>query len=1632
MNNKKNVFFLCFMLSVFSSNALAGITGKIPLQWFNKISTSNTSSSNNPFKNAFYGQTSMSKTSNAVSTTCSNCCPTGYSQYLGGFTASDFNVNSSEHTYACEPNTINLTWNKNGHGTAPTNLAACFYDDSITAPSMSENGYTFNGWKINNSTTAAGGSIPCTSARLGVSSGTATLVGQWAGNTVYMTWAKGDHAASSATNTSSNCTYGQTFTTPAALTGATGYTFDGWKFGSTTTKLNASQSYDCNYSRLSSYGNNSSSPVAFTAQWKAKTINCAAGKYVAAGVDTCNTDCNVNSTTGNLESGYYCPANNSITYTGNEQNRLSCSADTDGKYKRTSTQAGATASAVTQCRENINFYGNGTNVYYPAGSGGTTTPVSTQTSFKTLLAYYPASTTYVSGCDSLCQRNNSGFYLTGFPVVIRDNYVFKGWTQDAAGTGDYVETGTASTAPSSSNIFSETINLHAQWDEAHCVAGNGVDSVSTSVDSTNNRVVCAVTCQTGYSRTGGTDTTVQFDVNGTTGVGTVNVSCVARIYGIKYYIPKTYNPSLESDWQEYSGLTPTSYTVNSGTLTLPTAISVNRPGYDFGGWYPKSACTVNNARESVCTGSAITSFNASAAADKEFYAKTTSHTYTVNYKCHPNDSTYATLADPTKGQRKYMYTYFDDGLFLDYSYVCPNNGYDTTQWQCTTDGVNYDIVDAGAPAAPEDGVWDILYDVTCQPYDLQPREYSVTYNCGDGNTGTPPPSTSAVYDSNFRTAINTCSKTGNTFAGWAVSNTSDVKPADTGFTWNYTENKELTATWTTDIYTINLDAGSNATTPGTTVIYEKYGVGFYNNNAASGDAITSITPPTRSGYSFKGYYGSYFENSGSGHFTLNDTLVLIPSTGDLTGRAPNFSSPTTLYAHWIKDCANVSNGSCNIQCVNDTGYSSCDYITACESGYLLASGGGTYNPICEQIQCNISHANNIMATVNQNNSVTCTATCDTGYSQDGNGSNSSYTITGSQNQAVVNGACLPNSYQIEMMRTGNDSANVYVYTKYDIAAYNNPARQSANELVVGGSNTVDAPTALTYTVTYQYHDGTTPDSSDTLNRVFNGYYAAVTGGNPYIAPDGTITSDGLSAAKAVANNSTKWYAQWGNASVTLPAPTYSGHNFIGWYDAETGGNKFGDANVSYPVTGNITLHARWETTSKTINFHANGGGSVTESCASVTCNYTDSNCLLQTWNDSADTSVKCNFTNGTTVLVGWTNVSGGTTKVYDLNQNIGTSGTNNLASVPSDLYAVWADTTCSGTNVNQTQTTALTPENNTPICNFVCNTGYKTSGKISGTANTASVTHDCTPKTIVCENAGEYLPANSETCAPCLAGSYCPNPANTQYTYTGAAQGIYDCPTTHPNSTAGANAKSLCYKNWTCTSNDWSCPANAHDCANTPSSGIEYYKSGNTEHVQCDVQYTCNAGYNNTFLDNYATQTITEYGYRANNGMDDFVSVINTPASLNYTNLEPGEWYKQYADGTVIKGTSLLGTYFIQSDTIATQSCWCKITSYKKQEMSDFISVDSQFVYDSSFSADWAKYFCASRCGLPVSSIKQCDANEIPLNWSANGGTAGNGDTYTPETAAQSCIFNTEDGLTIPSNPIKTGHTFMGWEIINN
>lgn len=130
-----------------------------------------------------------------------------------------------------------------------------------------------------------------------------------------------------------------------------------------------------------------------------------------------------------------------------------------------------------------------------------------------------------------------------------------------------------------------------------------------------------------------------------------------------------------------------------------------------------------------------------------------------------------------------------------------------------------------------------------------------------------------------------------TFNGWftAPSGGTQIKANNI---FRELNNQTLYAHWSANIYEIKLDSKLEGCTgsTGTTVIYEKYDIGFYSDKACT-KKITSITPPKKIGNAFTGYkYG-------------NDSI--IDKNGNIVIKTNYFAENVTVTAKWNLNTYNI-------------------------------------------------------------------------------------------------------------------------------------------------------------------------------------------------------------------------------------------------------------------------------------------------------------------------------------------------------------------------------------------------------------------------------------------------------------------------------------------------------------------------------------------------------------------------------------------------------------------------------------------------------------------------------------------------------------------------------------------------------
>ena len=200
-------------------------------------------------------------------------------------------------------------------------------------------------------------------------------------------------------------------------------------------------------------------------------------------------------------------------------------------------------------------------------------------------------------------------------------------------------------------------------------------------------------------------------------------------------------------------------------------------------------------------------------------------------------------------------------------------------------------------------------------------------------------------------------------------------------------------------------------------------------------------------------------------------------------------------------------------------------------------------------------------TINGNESCTVCATANTGYTFTNwteNGSivstSSCYSFTVSANRDLV-ANFTPVTYTVAYNGNGNTGGN----TASSSHTYN-----VAKNLTNNGFTRV-------YTVTYNYNGNGQPNGTATATYTFKNWNTLSGGG-------GTTYTNGQNVLNLSSINGEKvnLYAQWNSGSVILPAPnTRPEYTFAGWYTAESGGTRIGDAGAAYIPAADIVLFAQW-------------------------------------------------------------------------------------------------------------------------------------------------------------------------------------------------------------------------------------------------------------------------------------------------------------------------------------------------------------------------------------------------------------------------------------------------------------------------
>ena len=482
--------------------------------------------------------------------------------------------------------------------------------------------------------------------------------------------------------------------------------------------------------------------------------------------------------------------------------------------------------------------------------------------------------------------NSAGTTITSVAIPTRSGYVFNGYYTEASGGTRYI-TNTGALPANTTFVASRT--LYAQWTAATCSKGTGVSIATASVSS--NRVSCSVTCSTGYSQSGGTNTTTSFTVTGAAGVATVATACKIRTATCSagYHLAAGTVACSACPAGKYCAGSSTAFSYNASAAQGITGACAS------GGW------SAGGASNSACT-TCLTSGNCGACPTGYSYNSATGKTARNQCRIQCAAGTRVASANATC--------------------TTPNNSGYTWGWYISQHVVNAGSLSSGistcsAGYTTPNTTTQTDHDSSA---DCKAISYTITYNQNSG-TGC----ANSTYTVAAAKTLCTPSRTGYTFGGWFTnsgltgSSVSSIAAGTTG-------NKEYWAKWTANSFTVVYDLNNGTGT--------KPGNKACTYNAACALDAGTGTSYYRAGYVLKGWSTNKAATSGS-----------------FDGKNLATSGTVTVYAIWAgcaagtAKAAGVAAATACSTCAAGTytsvaGQASC---AACPAGYYCTGGTNVTN-----------------------------------------------------------------------------------------------------------------------------------------------------------------------------------------------------------------------------------------------------------------------------------------------------------------------------------------------------------------------------------------------------------------------------------------------------------------------------------------------------------------------------------------------------------------------------------------------------------------------------------------------------------------------------------------------------------------
>ena len=456
----------------------------------------------------------------------------------------------------------------------------------------------------------------------------------------------------------------------------------------------------------------------------------------------------------------------------------------------------------------------------------------------------------------------------------RTGYTFTGWTYSEQTTpvlNVTIPVGTTGdktyTANWSANSFTLTFN-----------ADGGSVSPAAKTVTFDASFTLPIPTKNGYTFEGWFNDTKQY-TNGTW-KDTTNITLKAKWSANSYTV--TYDDTTETRTNvivtfnyNYSGSTSSTVTLTNGqTLNYPTVPT--RSGYAFAGWYTNSSCTTQYNFSGIIT------------EDITLYAKWVSMTSSyssreyvdiANYNSSSSKKTISITTNSSSSRNYYYFTCYKSGSYTFYANHSSGDFYITVYnaTQGTTIINNYNLYGSysGKSATFSANAGDIIY-VSLYNYSYGSNSSGNFYVSGASYpTSTAKASCSTVtgyvYDTSSTASttvtfgsyhtLPTLTRTGYTFNGWYNGNTK----VESG-SWSIASNVTLVPKWQANTFTITFNPNGGSVSPTSqTVTY---------------DSTYTLPTPTRTGYTFAGWYSGGTKYTGGTWKTASHTTLTASWTAN--------------------------------------------------------------------------------------------------------------------------------------------------------------------------------------------------------------------------------------------------------------------------------------------------------------------------------------------------------------------------------------------------------------------------------------------------------------------------------------------------------------------------------------------------------------------------------------------------------------------------------------------------------------------------------------------------------------------------------------------------------------------------------